>query len=117
MLSFSPPRGAEAAKVQSWLDELINYAEPSVRSSVATNIRYDEQATDWAKGLAEKHANNGSEEALVQQSRKHLERNGGCWRSLISCSQGVFGAEFSDTKRPVHPYIQFKTPTGSPKSS
>lgn len=61
--------GAEAAKVQSWLDELINYAEPSVRSSVATNIRYDEQATDWAKGLAEKHANNGSEEALVQQSQ------------------------------------------------
>merc|ERR1719428_1634552 len=60
--------GAEAAKVKSWLDELINYAEPSVRSSVATNIRYDEQATDWAKGLAEKHANLG-EEALVQQSQ------------------------------------------------
>jgi len=44
----------ETGKVNSWLEELINYAEPSVRSSVATDIKYHETATDWAKELAAK---------------------------------------------------------------
>jgi len=42
----------ETGKVNSWLEELINYAEPSVRSSVATDIKYHDTATTWAKELA-----------------------------------------------------------------
>jgi hypothetical protein len=48
----------ETGKVTSWLEELINYAEPSVRSSIAVDINYGETATTWAKELAaDKNAN------------------------------------------------------------
>lgn len=42
----------DVQEVNGWIAELINYAQPEVRSSIATDIKYHDEATKWAQELA-----------------------------------------------------------------
>lgn len=39
-------------EIAGWIDELVNYANPEVRSSIATDIKYHEEAAKYASKLA-----------------------------------------------------------------